>query len=260
MPIQVRDFWNYREEISLHNGILFKTQRVIAPKAMRPEIPFRIHSSHQGVASCLRKAKDIVFWPGMSAEIKALVERSSLCDEFQAKNASQPMQSHQIPNCPWSKIATDLFTLNSKNYITVVDHFSDFIEASKLQDTTSTSVTKALKDHFFKSRHGIPDTVVSDNGSQFSSQEFHEFSLSWELNHVTSSPHYPKSNGKAESSVKIVKQLFKKAERDRKDPWLALLDYRNTPTEGVGASPAQRPMSSRTHTLLPTTASLLHPQ
>ena len=38
------------------------------------------------------------------------------------------MQSHQIPNCPWSKIATDLFTLNSKNYITVVDYFSDFIE------------------------------------------------------------------------------------------------------------------------------------
>ena len=120
VPIQVRDFWNYREEISLHNGILFKTQRVIVPKAMRPEMLSRIHSSHQGVASCLRKAKDIVFWPRMNAEIKALVERCSVCAEFQAKNASQPMQSHQISNCPWSKIATDLFTLNSKNYITVV--------------------------------------------------------------------------------------------------------------------------------------------
>ena len=255
--IQVRDFWNYREEISLHNGILFKTQRVIVPKAMRPEILSGIHSSHQGVASCLRKAKDIVFWPRMSAEIKALVERCLLCAEFQAKNASQPMQSHQIPNCPWSKIATDLYTLNSKNYITVVDYFSDFIEVSELQDTTSTSVTQALKDHL--SRHGIQDTVVSDNGSQFSSQEFDEFSLSWELNHVSSSPHYPKSNGKAESSVKIVKKLFKKAEHGRKDPWLALLDYCNTPTEGIGASPAQRLMSRKTHTLLPTTASLLHP-
>ena len=61
-PVKVRDYWNYREEISLHNGILFKSQRVIVPKAMRPEILSRIHSSHQGVASCLRKAKDIVFW------------------------------------------------------------------------------------------------------------------------------------------------------------------------------------------------------
>ena len=72
-PVQVRDFWNYREGISLHNGLLFKGQRVIVPKAMRPEILSRIHSSHQGIVSCLRKSKDIVFWPGMNSEIKALV-------------------------------------------------------------------------------------------------------------------------------------------------------------------------------------------
>ena len=142
VPIQVRDFWNYREDIALHNGILFKNQRVIVP--MRPEILSRIHSSHQGVASCLRKARDIVFWPGMRAEIKDQVEKCSVCAEFQAKNASQLMQSHQIPDHPWSKIATDLFTLHSKNYITVVDYFSDFIEVSELQDTTSTSVIQAL--------------------------------------------------------------------------------------------------------------------
>ena len=148
VPIQVRDFWNYREEISLHNGILFKNQRVIVPKAMRPEILSRIHSSHQGVASCLRKARDIVFWSGMSAEIKDQVEKCSVCAEFQAKNASQPMQSHQILDRPWSKIATDLFTLHSKNYITVVNYFSDFIEVSELQDTTSTSAIQALKELF----------------------------------------------------------------------------------------------------------------
>ena len=138
-----------------------------------------------------------------------------------------------------------------------MNYFSDIIEVSELQDTTSTSVIQALKEHF--SRHGIPDTVVSDNGSQFSSQEFHEFSLSWEFSQVTFSPHCPKSNGKAELSVKIVKQLFKKAERNRKDPWLALVVYHNTPTEGVGASPAQRLMSRRTHILLPTATRLQRP-
>lgn len=109
-PVQVRDYWNYREKISLYNGLLFKSQRVIFPKAMRSEILSRIHSSHQGIVSCLRKAKDIVFWPGMNSEIKALVERCSVCAEFQAKNASQPMQSNRIPERPWSIIATDLFT------------------------------------------------------------------------------------------------------------------------------------------------------
>ena len=48
-PVQIRDYWNYREEISLDNGLLFKSQRVIVPKAMRSEILSRIHSSHQGI-------------------------------------------------------------------------------------------------------------------------------------------------------------------------------------------------------------------
>ena len=170
--MQIRDYWNYREEISLDNGLLFKSQRVIVPKAMRSEILSRIHSSHQGIVSCLRKAKDIVFWPGMNSEIKALVERCSICAEFHARNACQPMQSHQIPDRPWSKV----------------------------------------------------------------------------------------SNGKTQSSVKAVKKMFKKAKRDGKDPWLGLLDYRNTPTEGINASLPQRLMSCRTRTLLPTASSLLRPE
>ena len=156
------------------------------------------------------------------------------------------------------QVGTDLFTVSGKTFITVVDYYSDFVEIDELSDTMSDAVIQVLKKQF--SRHGIPDTVVSDNGSQFTSQEFHEFSLEWEFNHVTSSPHYPKSNGKAESSVKVVKQLFKKAYRDGKDPWLALLDNRNTPTEGLDTSPAQRLMSRCTRTLLPTASGLLNPE
>ena len=73
----------------------------------------------------------------MNAGIKALVERCSVCAEFQAKNACQPMQSHEIPDRPWSKVATDLFTLSGKNYITVVDYYSDFVKVGELvEDTT----------------------------------------------------------------------------------------------------------------------------
>ena len=73
---------------------------------------------------------------------------------------------------------------------------------------------------------------------------------------MMSSPHYAKANSKAESLVKTVKQLFKKAERDGKDPWLAFLDYRSTPIRGLGASPAQRLISRRARTLPPTKTSL----
>ena len=80
-------------------------------------------------------------------KIKALVERCTVCAEFQAENASLPMQSHQIPDRPWSKVATDLFTVNGNNYITIVDYFSDFVEVSELEDTTTHAVIQVLKDN-----------------------------------------------------------------------------------------------------------------
>ena len=257
-PVHIREYWNYREELTLHNGVLFKNQKVIIPKAMRPEMISRIYSSHLGIESCLRKARDLVFWPSMNSEIKEAVIKCSVCAEYQAKNPKQPMQSHSIPDWPWSKVGTDLFSLHSNDYIVLVDYYSDFIEVSQLDDTTTATVCDFLKEQF--SHHGIPDTLVSDNGSQFTSREFTEFSKEWEFKHVTSSPYHPRSNGKAESAVKIVKNIFKKAISDDKDPWLALLDYRNTPTEGVNSSPAQRLFSRRTRTLLPVTSNLLHPK
>ena len=65
---------------------------------------------------------------------------------------------------------------------------------------------------------------------------------------------------KVEAAVKVAKSLLKKALKDNKDPWLALLDQRNTPTESQGSSPVQRLMSHCTRTLLPTATNLLYPK
>ena len=115
-----------------------------------------------------------------------------------------------------------------------------------------------LKEQF--SRYGIRDSLVTNNGPQFSSQEFRQFALDWEFVHVKSSPHYHKANGKVESAVKTAKSLIKKTLKDNRDPWLALLDQRNTPMESIGTSPAQRLISCRTRTLLLTATNLLYPK
>ena len=116
-----------------------------------------------------------------------------------------------------------------------MDYYSDFVEASELPDITASAVIEFLKEQF--SRRGIPDCLVTDNGSQIVSQEFRHFATAWEFKHATSSSRYPRSNGKAESAVKVVKALFKKTIKDNNDNWLALLDYRNTPSEGLKSSP-----------------------
>ena len=90
---------------------------------------------------------------------------------------------------PWQKIGTDLFFLNGANY------FSQNIEAIKLKTTTP----PLLRD--LSPRHGIPETVISDNGPQYFSHKFADFASSYSFHHITSSPHYPQSNGQAECTV-----------------------------------------------------------
>ena len=134
-----------------------------------------------------------------------------------------------------------------------VDYNSSFFEIDRLHSKTAAAIIPKLKQQF--ARHGIPD-IVSDNGPRYNSHEFKEFA---DFDHITSSPGYAPSNGKAESVVKIAKKLMIKAKEAETVPYLALLDYRNTPTKGMSSSPAQRLLGRRTKTTLPTAKELLMP-
>ena len=100
---------------------------------------------------------------------------------------------------------------------------------------------------------GVPEVVISDNGPQYASKELKEFSKSWNFHHYTSSPHHPKGNGTAEAAVKQAKRILKMSH----DPWMAILEQRNTPDEL--ASPNEKLNSRRTRTVIPVKSELLEP-
>lgn len=126
VPTPIQDYWNYREELTLYNGVLFKNQRIIIPQVLRSEVIARLHSSHQGIEAHLRKARDRVFWPAMQHDVRNAVLTCQVCAEFQPNNPSTPMQSPEIPDRPWSRVATDLFSLKSKDYMVLVDYYSHY--------------------------------------------------------------------------------------------------------------------------------------
>ena len=140
----------------------------------------------------------------------------------------------------------------------MVDYYSGFIEVNLLHGTTSKQIITYCKSQF--SRHGVPDTLITDNGPQFASTAFKQFATDYRFEHCTTSPHYPQSNGMAEKAVQTAKNLLKKAVTDNKDPYLALLAYRNTPLSDQLGSPAQRLMGRRTKTLISTCEKLLQPK
>ncbi|XP_064614564.1 uncharacterized protein K02A2.6-like [Liolophura sinensis] len=156
------------------------------------------------------------------------------------------------------KLDCDLFEFDGKDYLILANYYSDYFEIDRLHSKTATTVIQMMKSQF--ARHGISVQLISDNGPPFSSLEFKKFADKFEFEHITSSPRYPQSNAKAESAVKTVKQIMTKCLHAKTDPFLALLEWRNTPTEGIGSSSVQRLFGRRTRTPLPATSELLKPK
>ena len=253
VPQEIRLYFPFKEEITVQNGLLFKGDRIIVPVSLRKEMMEKVHSSHLG---CSRRAREVFYWPQMNAELKDFILKCDVCNSYQPEQPREPLMLHEIPSRPWQKVGTDLLQFDGQQYLITIDYYSSFFEVDKLETTDSRTVISKLKMQF--SRHGIPEIVISDNGPQYNSADFAKFGKDWHFQHITSSPHNPQSNGKAENAVKICENIMKKAALGKFDPYLALLDYHNTPTE-IGSFPAQRLFSRRTRNLLPLTPRLLKP-
>lgn len=247
----IKAYWPHRDTLTIHDELLLKGTRLVIPTTMRNSVLIALHEGHQGMSRCRERARDTVWWPGLSGQINELVKNCTTCIKERA-NSVEPLMPSVLPERPWQKVGADLFTLNNSNYVLVVDYYSRFVEIAKLTPTRSEDVVVHLKSIF--SRHGIPELFYSDNGPQFSSQLFKDFAAAYGFSHVTSSPKFAQSNGEAERHVQTVKRLLKKA----KDPYLALLAYRATPLAN-GYSPAQLLMGQRLRTPVPQLPSLLTP-
>ena len=245
----LRVFWRDRGSFSLCKGLLLYGGRIVVPDSLRKMTLKKIHKGHQGIQRCRLRARCSVWWPGMMAQIKDLVERCPVCvRNFMPRH--EPLMSTPLPEYPWERVASDLFY---HNYLVVVDYFSKFPEVIKLCSTTSASVISAFKTIF--SRFGIPKKLVTDNGSQYSSDDFQNFAKDYNFTHVTSSPYFPQSNGCAERAVQTVKSILKTAT----DAYMSLLIYRTTPLPWCGLSPAELLMGRRLRSNLPQTVEQLMP-
>uniref|UniRef100_A0A8C7JBX1 Gypsy retrotransposon integrase-like protein 1 n=1 Tax=Oncorhynchus kisutch TaxID=8019 RepID=A0A8C7JBX1_ONCKI len=150
-PFTVREYWTFRDEISLQNGVLFRGQKVIIPKSLRPEMLTRIHSSHVGGDACYRQARETLYWPNMQAEIKDFVSNCTTCNEYAHEKQKETMMSHELPTRAWQIVSMDLFSHRQKDYLLIVDHYSDFLEIELLPDLSAETVIKRCKAQFARS-------------------------------------------------------------------------------------------------------------
>ena len=241
-------YFEFRDELSVIDGILLKGSRIVIPMSMQSEMLHRIHEGHQGIEKCKRRARASLYWPGMCTDIENMISVCAICQKYRYQQPKETMITANDATEPWEKVGLDLFQLAGKDYLIAIDYMSNYPEVALLNSCTSSSVIMHLKSFF--ARHGIPRRVVSDNGPQFSSYEFKKFAQTYEFEHIPSSPYFAQSNGKAEKGVQIIKRLWAKSNETKTDPYLALLNYRSSPLSN-GRSPAELLMNRTLRTRLP---------
>lgn len=253
MPQQplLRPYWEARAHLSLLDELLVYDDRIVMPVSQRLDALQRVHEGHLGITKCRSRARAVMWWPFMSKAIQDMVVQCQTCARVRPPPRETLLPS-TFPSRPWERVGTDLFKHQGRDYILMVDYFSRWTEIRVLQNQTSHEAVSRIKSIF--STHGIPEVVMSDNGPQFSSDQFSAFAKAYEFTHVTSSPRYPQANGEAERAVRTIKELLGK----NTDPYLALLAYRTSPLQN-GFSPAELLMGRQLKTRLPVLPSHLKP-
>ena len=177
-----------------------------------------------------------------------MIESCPACQRHRNKLQKETLIPHNIPPRVWTKVGTDIFHCLNKNYVVVVDYTSKFFDMHNLPDMRASTVINKTKSIF--ARYGIPEEVISDNGSQYSSQQYRSFSKAWNFKHTTSSPEFPQSNGLVERTIQTIKRALKKCKESNSDPYLAILTLRTT-TNSTNTSPDEVLMNRKLRTTLP---------
>ena len=146
--------------------------------------------------------------------------------------------------------------MEGKVLLIVIDAHSKWIEAVPVPSTSSAATIKVLRNLFAAS--GIPDLIISDNGTSFTSDEFKQFIHRNGIRHWTSAPYHPATNGLAERAVQVIKSGLRKNPSGDMDLRLAriLFKYRNIPH---GVTPAELLLERKPGRKPRTHLDLLHP-
>ena len=194
---------------STWNGILMYGERVVIPAVLTKKILKDFHTGHLGMRRIKVPMWNYVYWPGMDKDIENMVK---LCKSCALVTKAPPIKFNpwQKTNKQWSRQHIDYAGPIKGTYVfIIVDSFTKWPEVFKYKTPTIKTTIKVLQELF--ARFGLPETIVSDNGSPFTSKEFGNFCKFLSINQLKSVPYNPRSNVLVERFIDVFKRAIKKA-------------------------------------------------
>ena len=244
--VALKPFQRRKYELSIHDGCLLWGSRVVVPPQGRDKVKQELHEGHPGATRMKALARSFVWWPQIDQDLEELVKRCDDCQRFRNQPPVVPLQPWEWPEKPWIRVHADYAgPFLGCQFLILVDAHSKWMEVKVVNNATSAVTIDQMRSIF--ATHGIPEMLVTDNGTVFTSEEFNSFTKQNGIRHVTSAPYHPSSNGLAERAVQTFKSFMKKSTSGSIEARVSrfLMQYRITPQTTTGISPAEMMMGRR---------------
>uniref|UniRef100_A0A146LZ17 RNA-directed DNA polymerase n=1 Tax=Lygus hesperus TaxID=30085 RepID=A0A146LZ17_LYGHE len=229
-------------EYTIHEGTLFRRDRIFIPASLRSQVLSELHESHLGIQKMKQLARRYVYWPGIDSQIERLVKGCEQCALTRADPPKLPVHPWDQPSENWERLHIDYAgPFQGYHFLVCVDAKSKWAEVEPIKNAPTTASTIALLDKIFAT-HGYPNHLVSDNATIFQSEEFHQYCRSSGIFQKFIAPGHPATNGLAERNVQTLKNKLRAAS-DENIPMhdkirKIMFHYRATPL-ACGKSPAE---------------------
>uniref|UniRef100_A0A0N4W5J5 RNA-directed DNA polymerase n=1 Tax=Haemonchus placei TaxID=6290 RepID=A0A0N4W5J5_HAEPC len=202
-------FNSLKKSLSTQNGCLLIGDRIVIPDTLRKAVLSELHDGHPGMTRIKMLARNYVYWTNINDDIETFVRTCRCCQETAKNPIKTTLHSWPIEDKPWNRILADFAgPMNGKMYFVVVDAYSRWPEIVEMSSVTTSCTIRELRRLF--AQFGNTQTLVTDNGAQFTSAEIDDFCTKNGIRHIKSPPFHPQSNGQAERFVDTFKRSFKK--------------------------------------------------
>lgn len=257
IPPELTPYFVRRDQLYVVQGCLMFNDRIVIPPKFRNSILKELHRGHPGKERMKSLARSHVYWPGIDVDIVNYVRNCHQCAVTSTAPVKHTLQSWPLTKKPMERIHIDIAgPCNGLYYFVIVDSFSKWPEIFEISNISSATIISKLTEMF--ARYGDPDTIVSDNGTQFVSAQFSKFVTERGIAHMRTAPYHPQSNGQAERFVGTLKRALAKLKNEgtsKENLETFLQTYRSTPRMD-SMSPAELFLNRK----IKTTLDLLKPQ
>ena len=194
VPAELIPYFHRRDELTVEQDCLLWGARVVIPTKLQEIMLKLLHDTHPGMVRMKTLARSYVWWPRIDKALENVVHTCQTCQQTRNEPRKALLHLLEFPARPWQRVHVDFAgPCQGRMWLIVVDAHSKWPEVIPMTSTTATKTIQELRLIF--ARWGLPEQLISDNGPQFVSEEFAEFSRTNGIKNIRVAPYHPSSNG-----------------------------------------------------------------